>query len=129
MAVLGIDLGATKISAAIFNDGGDVIERRYSLLEGRGGDEAGKLISSLIGDLCKDYDISGAGICVPGIVYSKKGTVWCPNIPGWDDYPLARTLKKSLGDKFPGSFIIAFKNGKKIVTSDAINEWKKNKKQ
>ena len=98
MAVLGIDLGATKISAAIFNDGGDVIERRYSLLEGRGGDEAGKLISSLIGDLCKDYDISGAGICVPGIVYSKKGTVWCPNIPGWDDYPLAQTLKNSLGD-------------------------------
>ena len=98
MAVLGIDLGATKISAAIFNDGGDVIERRYSLLEGRGGDEAGKLISSLIGDLCKDYDISGAGICVPGIVYSKKGTVWCPNIPGWYDFPLARTLKNSLGD-------------------------------
>ncbi len=97
MAVLGIDLGATKVSAAVFNDGGEILERRYSLLEGRAGDDAGYLISDLIKSLKADYDISGAGICVPGIVYSKKGTVWCPNIPKWEDYPLRSVLEKALG--------------------------------
>ena len=65
MAVLGIDLVATKVSAAVFNDGGEILERRYSLLEGRAGDDAGYLISDLIKSLKADYDISGAGICVP----------------------------------------------------------------
>ena len=41
--------------------------------------------------------IAAVGICVPGIVYSKKGTVWAPNIPGWDDYP----LKQQIISEFP----------------------------
>lgn len=97
MAVLGIDLGATKISAAVFNASGDILERQYALLDGRTGDAAGLLVSEVIGKLAKDHEISGAGICVPGIVYSKKGTVWCPNIPGWDNYPLAGVLSSNLG--------------------------------
>ena len=98
MALLGIDLGATKISAAIFNDDGDILQRSYSLLEGRSGEDAGSLVCESIKSLAKEFDVSGAGICVPGIVYSKRGTVWCPNIPGWDDYPLGQRLKDSLGD-------------------------------
>ena len=98
MAVLGIDLGATKISAAVFSDDGEIVERRYALLEGRSGDDAGELVCDTIKSLCADYQIDGAGICVPGIVYSKKGTVWCPNIPGWDEYPLRNRLEKSLGN-------------------------------
>ncbi|MBR5399447.1 MAG: ROK family protein [Bacteroidales bacterium] len=98
MALIGIDLGATKISAAIFNDDGDILQRHYSLLEGRSGEDAGTLVCQVIKSLAEEYDISGAGICVPGIVYSKRGTVWCPNIPGWDDYPLGLRLKESLGD-------------------------------
>ena len=98
MAVLGIDLGATKISAALFDNDGNILQRHYSLLEGRSGDAAGDFICSTISSLCKDFSVSGAGICVPGIVYSKKGTVWAPNIPGWDDYPLLARLRQSLGD-------------------------------
>src|SRR5690606_9992924 len=32
--------------------------------------------------------IVSIGISVPGIVRSEKNTVWAPNIPGWEDYPL-----------------------------------------
>lgn len=98
MAVLGIDLGATKVSAAIFDNDGNILERRYSLLEGRSGNEAGDFICSTISSLCKDLSVSSVGVCVPGIVYSKKGTVWAPNIPGWEDYPLLSRLRQSLGD-------------------------------
>ena len=44
------------------------------------------------------------------------------------DYNEILRLKKSLGDKFPGSFIIAFKNGEKITTADAIREYRANKR-
>ena len=48
MALLGIDLGATKISAAIFNDEGDILQRSYSLLEGRSGEDAGTFVCQTI---------------------------------------------------------------------------------
>lgn len=98
MALLGVDLGATKVSAALFDNEGNILERRYALLEGRTSDQAGEFICSTVVSLCKDFSVSGVGVCVPGIVYSKKRTVWAPNIPGWEDYPLLSLLKKSLGD-------------------------------
>lgn len=61
--------------------------------------------------------------------YYQEGKLYKYTHGSTTNYNEIQKLKKSLGDKFPGSFIIAFKNGKKIVTSDAINEWKKNKKQ
>lgn len=61
--------------------------------------------------------------------YYQEGKLYKYTHGSTTNYNEIQKLKKSLGDKFPGSFIIAFKNGKKIVTSEAINEWKKNKKQ
>jgi glucokinase len=36
-----------------------------------------------------------AGIAVPGLV-RRNGTVWAPNLPGWDRMPLANRLNRSL---------------------------------
>lgn len=41
------------------------------------------------------------------------------------DYNEILRLKKQIADKFPDSFIIAFKDGQKIQLNDAITEWKK----
>ncbi|MBQ2268552.1 MAG: ROK family protein, partial [Succinivibrio sp.] len=60
------------------------------------GAEVGKVVTSVIGHLIENnpkYDILGIGVCVPGIVYSKKGTVWAPNIPEWDNYPLKKEIE------------------------------------
>ena len=35
---------------------------------------------------------------VPGISYKKEGTVWAPNIEGWDNYPLLKELSAAAGD-------------------------------
>ena len=35
-------------------------------------------------------------MCVPGLYRSANGTVWAPNIPGWDNYPLLDELRGSL---------------------------------
>jgi glucokinase len=37
-----------------------------------------------------------AGVAVPGLVRSS-GTVWAPNLPGWEKMPLAKRLTRSLG--------------------------------
>ena len=101
MAVIGIDLGGTKISAALLTRSGETICNTYRLLEGATGSEVGRLIAEAIRDLRSQnhqLPVEAVGVCVPGIVYSKKGTVWAPNIPGWDDYPLLRELEAAVGD-------------------------------
>lgn len=37
-----------------------------------------------------------AGVAVPGLVRAR-GTVWAPNLPGWERVPLARLLRRRLG--------------------------------
>ncbi len=38
---------------------------------------------------------AAAGVAVPGLVRTD-GTVWAPNLPGWERVPLARTLRRRL---------------------------------
>jgi N-acetylmuramoyl-L-alanine amidase len=45
-----------------------------------------------------------------------------------EDYDEILKLKKSIADKFKDAFIIAFLNGKKINTREAIEMFKKQKK-
>ena len=44
------------------------------------------------------------------------------------EYEVVRT-KQQLASQFKGSFIVAFKNGKKIDVKEAVNEFNKNKKK
>ena len=36
---------------------------------------------------------------MPGIYRAATGTVWAPNIPGWDDYPLRQELEALVGEE------------------------------
>ena len=36
-------------------------------------------------------------MCIPGIYRADRGTVWAPNIEGWDDYPLLEELRNACG--------------------------------
>lgn len=97
MAVIGIDLGGTKLAGAVFGSDGALLFREISYLEGRGGSDVSALIASQILSLLKrseqmNLTIEGVGVCVPGISRHRQGTVWAPNIPGWDDYPLLSDL-------------------------------------
>lgn len=101
MAVIGIDLGGTKIAAALFERGGKIIDKTYRLLGGATGAAVGALVVEAVASLRQAHPavaLDAVGVCVPGIVYSKKGTVWAPNIPGWNDYPLQRELEAAVGD-------------------------------
>ena len=101
MAVLAIDLGGTKALGAIFDGAGNKVMEEIRYLNGAEDDAAGDIVVCLIASLIdtyKDESIEAIGVCVPGIVYSKDDTVWAPNIPGWDRYP----LKKRISEAAPG---------------------------
>jgi glucokinase len=106
MPVIGLDLGGTKLSGAIFSDDGALLQRTKSTLEGRGGDEVGRLIREQLAGLLAAADAQGLPIdaiaaSVPGIAHQGDGTVWAPNITGWDRFPLRDLLRDAAGGARP----------------------------
>ena len=97
MPVAGIDLGGTKLAVAAFADDGELLYRESVALSGRTGGEVGALIAAEMRNLIGRYDCEAAGVCIPGLYRSARGTVWAPNIPGWDDYPLLEELSAAAG--------------------------------
>ncbi len=101
MIYLGVDLGGTKVSGALFLENNSILVHETLLLEGR----EGKAVADLVNELCKILLSKGEvpettekniGVCVPGIAYSKTRTCWCPNIPGWENYPLLDEIRDSI---------------------------------
>jgi glucokinase len=92
----GLDLGGTKLAAAAFAENGEILRRESIQLGGREGPEVARLIVDTVSRLIDKYQCVATGVCVPGLYRSASGTVWAPNIPGWDDYPLLSELRGSL---------------------------------
>ena len=104
LAVIGLDLGGTKLAGALFTRSGKILQKSVVPLEGRQGRAVGELIRLELKNLLaaahvRGVNVSATGVSVPGISYSRTGKVWAPNIPGWEDYPLRRELQAALPDK------------------------------
>ncbi len=103
MALLGIDIGGTKIAFAVFDNAGNLISVESVPLSGRGGKEASRLVTDGIDSLLSRHErsvhrIEAIGVSVPGIYHTGIDTVWVPNIKGWVDYPLPDQIKKVSGE-------------------------------
>jgi glucokinase len=103
MALLAFDLGGTKLATAVFNEDGNVLSREITALDQRKGSEVAELMVNLFLSTRDAASLTGngiksIGISVPGIYRSKTGSVWAPNISGWDDYPLLEEIKKVAGE-------------------------------
>jgi glucokinase len=106
MDVIGIDLGGTKLAGALLTEEGQIIEERALLLKSQTGLEVGNLVCQMVSDLLEIADhagteISAAGISVPGISHQDAGTVWAPNLPDWEAFPLRDEIRTRLGAKLP----------------------------
>lgn len=98
MRYAGLDLGGTKLAAAAFSDDGEILHRESLNLAGRTGTRVGDLIVERASILARDHGCEATGVSVPGLYRSATGTVWAPNIPGWDDYPLLAEMRSQLGE-------------------------------
>jgi glucokinase len=102
--VIGIDLGGTKIAAALFSHEGTIIHKSEVILAGKGGAEAGSAVVHEILQLVeyartRNYQTDSIGICVPGISNRTDNTVWAPNIPGWEKYPLYNVIQNAIDNQ------------------------------
>lgn len=97
MPFVGADLGGTKLATAVFTDAGELLQRESIPLGGRQGAAVGSLIADRLAQLSIEHECEAVGVCVPGIYHAARGSVWAPNIPGWDDYPLLDELCTALG--------------------------------
>lgn len=103
MSLLAIDLGGTKLATALFTKEGDLISSEKLSLDKRQGSEVARLILTAIQkflDSSSHKNIKSIGVSVPGIFQRHDGTVWAPNIPGWERYPLLAELQ-SIAQNIP----------------------------
>lgn len=89
--VLAVDLGGTKISAAVI-DGDGAIRKRVKTATPEQGvvEQLAAMASGLAGG------VSAAGVIVPGIYFPATGDVWAPNVLGGDRFPLKERLEREL---------------------------------
>jgi glucokinase len=94
------DLGGSKLSAAIVDQRGKIAARKTVPVDHSS--PVGPVFQ--IRALAKEFAgtqplrraFAAAAVAIPGLVRST-GTVWAPNLPGWERMPLASRLKRSLG--------------------------------
>lgn len=99
MAVIGVDLGGTKLALAVFSGDGEILQSEAVPLGGRRGREVGALLVAGLDHLLADarVPVRAIGVAVPGIYHAERGTVWAPNLPGWEEYPLLSELRSRAG--------------------------------
>lgn len=105
MTSVGLDLGGTKISAALFNESGEVLFKRKTELNGAQGTEVSRMITTLLDEIMQqakllNHQPGGIGICVPGIAH-RSGEVWAPNIKGWENYPIKHEVESYFKNEIP----------------------------
>lgn len=91
MSVIAIDLGGSKVAAASVSAHGSLTYRIEEPIETSSADAGVAQIVRMAEKIGGD----AIGVAVPGLVRAD-GTVWAPNLRGWDRVPLARELKEQL---------------------------------
>ena len=99
---IGVDVGGTKISAALFADDGTMLSKTRVPIDRSGPEVPVVQITAAIAELAAEagalepggagHAVPAVGIVVPGVVFHESGEVWAPNIAGWDRFPLAARL-------------------------------------
>jgi glucokinase len=99
--VLAVDLGGTKLAAALVTPDGEVLASQSVPVDASSALAPVKQIVELARELVGDGKtlrrrVAAVGVAVPGLV-RRDGSVWAPNLRGWKKMELARRLKSALG--------------------------------
>jgi glucokinase len=93
--VFAADLGGTKLACGVVDRDGKILARRTESVDTSSPRAPIAQIVRVAGELCGRSKYTAAGIAVPGLA-RRDGTVWAPNLPGWERMPLARLLRAHL---------------------------------
>lgn len=100
-AVIGIDLGGTKLYGALANIGGEILGEVYKSQHSTSGEDSFALVQEMIQSLVqlageKQQKLLGIAVGAPGVTHVKTGLVeWAPSLK-WRNFP----LKQRIFDQF-----------------------------
>jgi len=102
--LIGVDMGGTKIMAAVVDPDGNILARAKRKTKPERGPEQG--VERIAGAVRRVLDeaavplerIASVGIGIPGILDPDSGVLFfAPNLPGWTDVPVRAGLAEKLG--------------------------------
>ncbi|MFW5696322.1 MAG: ROK family protein, partial [Phototrophicaceae bacterium] len=97
--VIGVDLGGTRLRAALLDTDFNIVKREETLTKAHEGRDATlDRIKSLIREILPEdtSTVRGIGISAPGPLNPNTGVVVAPpNLPGWQDVQLGHILKEA----------------------------------
>lgn len=92
MNTLAIDLGGTKLAAAVVDEHGRILASRTQPVDKHD-------TIAQVGAIARDLESAGyarAGLVIPGIYHAHTGEAWAPNLWGHDAIPLRSQLEAAL---------------------------------
>ncbi len=98
-AVIGVDLGGTKMFGALANIGGEIIGEQTVNGHGTSGEASYAMLEEIISELMRvprprGQKIRGIAVGAPGVTRTHDGIVeWAPSL-NWREYPLKQKLEK-----------------------------------
>lgn len=97
--IIGVDLGGTLIRVARLDSALNILERReIPTLAAEGPDRVIARMIDLIRTMQAGLPIAGIGVSSPGPLNPTTGVIVAPpNLPGWDNIPLAQHLREAFG--------------------------------
>ena len=102
--ILGVDLGGTKLAAALATTQGEILARGRTPTYAQAGPDA--VIESICATInevlsakaLEPSRLLGIGIAAAGIIDSANGKViFSPNLPGWHEVPLRDAIEQQFG--------------------------------
>lgn len=101
---LAIDVGGTKLAAALVDDSGGIVRRGQVVTapaDTGQGEALWVTLTGLIDDVCTGVHPVAVGVGCGGPMRWPAGTVSPLNLPAWRDFP----LRERLSDRFPGRVV------------------------
>jgi glucokinase len=92
-SVIAVDLGGTKLSAAVVDETGRVLERIRRRVEAVDFNASVRQIADVIHEMMRQPQ-TAVGLIVPGIYFPSSGNAWAPNLWGHEQVPLRQELER-----------------------------------
>lgn len=94
--VLAIDVGGTKIAAAVVNSEGAILwSRTTPTTDADGAERLADVAATALSE--SRLDVAAIGLAIPAVLDpSDDSVVWSPNIPSWDGLDIRSTLQSVL---------------------------------
>ena len=85
---LAVDVGGTKLAAALVAPDGTVVDRRSTTTPPGDAEEVWRALEGVLLELTAGHDVVGVGIASAAPMDVRTGTVSPVNILGWRGFPL-----------------------------------------